>query len=147
MPGKIISLNAAVVEISTQRAESGLAVPSMIPGISRNCRRTSSTIPCAARPTAVIVSAATKNGRHPPRKRPITTSGSRMLIPLSCRPTLDEYAENRARAVRAADPIANPLPIAAVVFPIASSESVISLVSGPSPLISLIPPALSAIGP
>ena len=70
-----------------------------------------------------------------------------MLIPLSWRPTLDEYAENRARAVRAADPIANPLPIAAVVFPIASSESVISLVSGPSQLISLIPPAVSAIGP
>ena len=43
--------------------------------------------------------------------------------------------------------MAKPFPIAAVVFPIASSESVISRVSGPSPLISLMPPALSAIGP
>ena len=43
--------------------------------------------------------------------------------------------------------MANPFPIAAVVFPSASRLSVISLVSWPSPLISDIPPALSAIGP
>ena len=36
---------------------------------------------------------------------------------------------------------------AAVVLPMESSESVIARVSGPNPLISLIPPALSAIGP
>jgi hypothetical protein len=50
------------VEMSTQRALSGLAVPSMRPGISRNWRRTSSTMPPAARPTAVMVSAPTKRG-------------------------------------------------------------------------------------
>jgi hypothetical protein len=49
--------------------------------------------------------------------------------------------------VSAAEPIAKPLPIAAVVLPSASRPSVILRTSGPSPLISLIPPALSAIGP
>jgi hypothetical protein len=51
----------------------------MRPVISRNWRRTSCTIPSAARPTAVIVIAATRNGRIPPRKMPITTSGLEML--------------------------------------------------------------------
>ncbi len=54
---------------------------------------------------------------------------------------------NNASAVNAAEPIANPLPVAAVVLPIESNPSVIFLVSGPSPLISEIPPALSATGP
>ena len=52
-----------------------------------------------------------------------------------------------ARAASAAAPIANPLPIAAVVLPSSSRESVILRVSSPSPAISAIPPALSAIGP
>jgi len=43
--------------------------------------------------------------------------------------------------------MANPLPIAAVVFPSSSSESVMSLTSLPIPDISAIPPALSATGP
>ena len=43
--------------------------------------------------------------------------------------------------------MAKPLPIAAVVLPSSSKESVISLTSGFMPLISAIPPALSAIGP
>ncbi len=86
-PGITISLSAAAVEMSTQRAESGLAVPSMMPGISRNCRRTSSTMPAAARPTAVIVSAAMKNGVTPPTNRPMTTSGSIRLMPVSRNPT------------------------------------------------------------
>ena len=62
-------------------------------------------------------------------------------------PVADEYAENSASAVNAAEPIANPLPIAAVVLPSESSLSVIERTSGPSPDISEIPPALSAIGP
>ena len=52
-----------------------------------------------------------------------------------------------ANAASAAAPIANPLPIAAVVFPNSSKESVISLTSSPIPAISAIPPALSATGP
>ena len=58
-PGAIISFNAAWVLISIQRALSGLPVPSIRPGISRNCRRISSTIVIAALPTEVIVNAAT----------------------------------------------------------------------------------------
>jgi hypothetical protein len=56
-------------------------------------------------------------------------------------------AANKASAVSAADAIANPLPIAAVVFPTASSLSVLSLTSEGSSAISAIPPALSEIGP
>ena len=52
-----------------------------------------------------------------------------------------------ARAVRAAEPMAKPLPMAAVVLPTASSLSVRARTSGPRPAISLMPPALSAIGP
>ena len=57
------------------------------------------------------------------------------------------YAANKAKAVNAADAIANPLPIAAVVLPTASSLSVRSRTSGFSSAISAIPPALSEIGP
>ena len=56
-------------------------------------------------------------------------------------------AANKAKEVRAADAIANPFPVAAVVFPTASKLSVRSLTSGGNWLISAIPPALSAIGP
>ena len=52
-----------------------------------------------------------------------------------------------ASAANAAAPIANPLPIAAVVLPNSSRESVISLTSSPIPDISAMPPALSATGP
>ncbi len=88
-PGTIISRNAARVEMSTHRAESGFAVPSSSPGISWNCRRTSCTIPCAARPTAVIVLAPMKNGIAPPNNKPITTIGSTRLSPVVPSPTAD----------------------------------------------------------
>ena len=65
-----------------------------------------------------------------------------MLIPVC---TI--YAEKRARAVNAAEPIANPLPIAAVVLPTASNLSVRSRTSLGKSAISAIPPALSEIGP
>ena len=61
--------------------------------------------------------------------------------------TVSVYAVIIARAARAAAPIANPLPIAAVVLPSSSRESVILRVSSPNRDISAIPPALSAIGP
>ena len=56
-------------------------------------------------------------------------------------------AANKANEVRAADAIANPFPLAAVVLPTASSISVFSRTSLGNSLISAIPPALSAIGP
>ena len=63
------------------------------------------------------------------------------------RETFSIYALIRANAASAAAPIAKPFPIAAVVLPTSSSESVISRVSLPSFAISAIPPALSATGP
>jgi len=54
---------------------------------------------------------------------------------------------NKESETRAADPMANPLPIAAVVLPAASSPSVLYLTSSPISAISAIPPALSEIGP
>jgi len=56
-------------------------------------------------------------------------------------------APYKARPTRAAEPMAKPLPIAAVVLPAASKASVYSLVYGVSSAISAIPPALSEIGP
>jgi hypothetical protein len=52
--GTSISRIAALVSMSTARPYSGLARPSMMPGISRNWRRTSTTTEPAARPTAVM---------------------------------------------------------------------------------------------
>ena len=58
--GRIISRCAALVTMSTQVPYSGCSVPSMIPGFSRNWRRTSSTTAPPARPTASIDSAANR---------------------------------------------------------------------------------------
>ena len=60
---------------------------------------------------------------------------------------VSEKAANIARAVSAAEPIAKPLPMAAVVLPTASRASVRSRISGGSSAISARPPALSATGP
>lgn len=56
-------------------------------------------------------------------------------------------APYNAKLTRAALPIANPLPIAAVVFPAESNASVLFLTILYSELISAIPPALSEMGP
>ena len=82
-------------------------------------------------------------------KMPMSTCG---LLSSSRKPglpaeTVSMNAVMIASAARAAAPIAKPLPIAAVVFPSSSSESVIARVSLPRPLISAMPPALSATGP
>jgi len=58
--GIIISLIAALVSMSTAVPYSGLAVPAMMPGISLNWRRTSTTTEPAARPTASIAMAPNK---------------------------------------------------------------------------------------
>lgn len=55
-------------------------------------------------------------------------------------------APYKAKLTKAALPIANPFPIAAVVFPAASRASVSTRISY-IPHISAIPPALSEIGP
>ena len=84
IPGRIISLNAAEVLISTHLAYSGVAVPSIIPGISLNCLLTSSIIAYAALPTASIVKAENKNGNIPPINIPAITTGFVTSILVSC---------------------------------------------------------------
>ena len=110
-----------------------------------NCLLTSWIISFAAFPTASIVKAENKNGNIPPINIPATTWGFVTSIEVNF--TAWVYDANNANAVKAAEPIANPLPIAAVVLPTASSLSVIFLTSWGNSHISAIPPALSAIGP
>ena len=76
MPGMIISRCAAAVTSATHFPYSGLAVPSMIPGISRNWRRTSMTTSPAARPTASIARDPKRNGMMPPSSKPAMTGGA-----------------------------------------------------------------------
>ena len=122
-PGNIISRSAALVEISTHLPYSGVPVPSMIPGISRNWRRTSFTISIAALPTDFIASAEKTTGIIPPINKAARTGALKMLIPSI--PVNVTYAANKAKAVRAADAIAKPLPTAAVVLPTESRTSVL----------------------
>ena len=58
-----------------------------------------------------------------------------------------QNAPYRLKLTNAADPMANPLPMAAVVLPAASKASVLYLTCSPNSLISAMPPALSLIGP
>ena len=74
--GASISLIAEPVTMSIARPYAGREVPSMIPGSSRNCRRTSFTTCPPTRPTACIASDANRNGISPPMKRPAITHGS-----------------------------------------------------------------------
>ena len=90
-------------------------------------------------------SAENTNGSMAPIKRPTMTVGLEISIVLIFAVCIN--AANNARAVNAAEAIAKPLPIAAVVFPTASNLSVLSLTSGGKSAISAIPPALSDIGP
>ena len=99
----------------------------------------------AALPTAFIDKAENTNGNIAPTSSPVITTGFEISIDVICAVCMK--AANNASAVSAADAIANPLPIAAVVFPTASSLSVLSLTSGGNSAISAIPPALSDIGP
>ena len=85
--GESSSRWAARVTISTVRSYSGFAVPSMIPGISRNCRRTSSTTSNADRPTARIKNAETRKGTAPPMRRPMKMRGRFTWIPTRSSPT------------------------------------------------------------
>ena len=85
------------------------------------------------------------NGNIPPTSNPAIISG----LDTSIESILAVFikAAKSAKAVSAAEAIANPFPIAAVVLPTASSSSVLSRTSGGNSAISAIPPALSDIGP
>ncbi len=73
-PGNIIFLIEACVEMATHLSYSGFPVPSIIPGISLNWRRTSSTIAMAASPTARIANEENMNGIIPPTNKQARTS-------------------------------------------------------------------------
>ena len=99
----------------------------------------------AALPTAFIDRAEKTKGSIPPTNNPAIILGCETSIAFT--PAVFIKAANNANAVNAAEAMANPFPIAAVVFPTASNLSVRSLTSGSSSAISAIPPALSEIGP
>ena len=169
-PGNTISLIDAFVEISTHLSYSATpfaaskiflsaavafdisesyffitSKAALSAGISLNCLLTSSIIAIAALPTAFIESAEKTKGNIPPISKPAIISGWETSIDST--PAVFINAANKAKAVRAAEAIAKPFPIAAVVFPTASNLSVLSLTSGGNSAISAIPPALSEIGP
>lgn len=105
-------------------------------------------MPKAALPTDRIVKAEKTYGNMAPIKRPANTSGLVKDISLPpSRSALCRKPPNNERDTRAADPMANPFPIAAVVLPAASRPSVLYLTSSPISAISAIPPALSEMGP
>ena len=159
--GVASSRSDAAVQMSTIRLLSGCLVPAMI-WPSANCWRTSCTTVPAVRPTARIASALNRNAIDPPTSRPMNVSGSATLIcvcaapksadPVSRRfsslPMVSTNDANNATAAMTADPMANPLVTAFVVFPTASRLTMIRSGSPPnSPDISAIPAALSATGP
>ena len=169
-PGSTISLIDAFVEISTHLSYSATPIAAsntflsaadafdmsesyflitsnaaFKAGISLNCLLTSSIMAIAALPTAFIESAEKTKGNIPPINKPAIISGCETSIDWTLAVFIK--AAKSAKAVSAAEAIANPLPIAAVVFPTASNLSVLSLTSGGSSAISAIPPALSEIGP
>jgi len=96
---------------------------------------------------ASMASELKKKGIIPPMKRPMSTLGLARFIISTGNSAALKKATIRMREVRSADPMAKPLPMAAVVLPTASSESVILRTSGSISAISARPPALSATGP
>ena len=121
----------------------------MIPGFSRNWRRTSSTTPPAARPTASIESEAKSVTIMPPISRPMRTGGSSIantrFWPAAA--SSDLKPAKSTIAASTAEPMAYPLVTALVVLPTASSGSVTLRTSSGRSAISAMPPALSVIGP
>ncbi|CAM5240047.1 hypothetical protein SVIOM342S_05149 [Streptomyces violaceorubidus] len=107
----------------------------MIPGRSRNCRRTSKTTAPADRDTALIASPEKRKTTAAPAMSPTRLLGCEMSIirligapsPLSFSPTsaapvvmASRYDPNRAAAARTAVAMAMPLVMALVVLPTAS---------------------------
>ena len=67
--------------MSTHLPYSGVPVPSKMPGISLNWRRTSCTISMAALPTEFMARAEKTTGIMPPMKRAARTLALKMLMP------------------------------------------------------------------
>ena len=155
--GASICFSAADVAISTHLPYSGFAVPSIRPFISRHCRRTSSTMSSVVTPTDFIAMAQNRGGIMAPSSRPTMTGALSRLRPGAAVSWPEEemvticvaMAKERVspREFSAAAPMANPLPVAAVVLPRESRASVLSRTSGDKPAWVVMPPALSATGP
>src|SRR2546421_4080782 len=147
--------------MSTTLPYSGRWVPSMIPGNSRNWRRTSNTTAPAERDTALMARPENMNTTAAPMISPTRLLGLETLSELaswvsasftpalpSAAPTVSVYDPKSAVAASTAVAIAMPVVIAWVVLPTASrSVSTRAPFSSMSPDISAMPCALSEIGP
>ncbi len=78
-PGVASSRNESRVTMSTTLPYSGRVVPSMIPGIVRNWRRTSYTTAPAARDTALTARPEKRNTTAAPTITPTSVFGEMML--------------------------------------------------------------------
>src|SRR3989338_4256907 len=104
----------------------------------------------AASPTALIANELKRNISIAPINAPTKTvifEMSTVTVNPTCFATSSRYALNNKKAASAADPIAYPFVNAFVVFPTASSLSVLFLTSAGEFDIDAMPPALSVIGP
>src|SRR5690606_7045608 len=161
-PGVASSRNESRVTMSTTLPYSGLVVPSMIPGMVLNWRRTSYTTAPAARDTAFTARPENRNTTAAPITTPTSVFGAMMSLrnasltspnvapaSVSARPIASEYDPNSAVAASTAVEIAMPLVIALVVLPTASNSVRICAPSPSvrSPDISAMPCALSDTGP
>ena len=114
--GTTMALRAPRVAMSTHLAVSGLEVPAMMPGSSRNCLRTSSIISPAALLTARMAREAKKNTSTAPTSPPTKISGLprstcmtlTMVSPLTSA-TISKKAAKSRKAARAAEAMAYPL--------------------------------------
>ncbi len=75
--GDQLALGEPRVQMSMTRPYSGFSVQSMIPGCSRNWRRTSWTTVPAERPTARMARREKRNATEPPMSRPMKIVGLR----------------------------------------------------------------------
>ena len=136
----------------------------MMPGCSRNWRRTSWTTVPADRPTARMARAEKMKAIDPPISTPMKVVGWDTLIEvwrqveqrvdrdlrgrLSCSPMVSMKEANRATEAMTAEPMATPLVTALVVLPTASRLTMTRSASPVnSPDISATPAALSETGP
>src|SRR5690349_6345654 len=121
-----------------------------MPGSAWNWRRTSWITLTAALVTALMARAENQNTSIAPSRPPTNTSGLEMSTAASGEPsaaTSSRKAEKSRNAASAAEPMAYPLVRAFVVLPTASRRSVRLRMSSGWWDISMIPPALSVIGP
>src|SRR5579863_3270629 len=134
----------------------------MMPGCSRNWRRTSCTTVPAERPTARMARDENRNATEPPMSNPMKIVGLATLIWVcwmlksldagTCRPSWDTIVStndpNSDTDAITAEPMATPLVMALVVLPTASRLTMTRSASPVnSPDISATPAALSDTGP